>query len=69
MIAIYRLFDFLGLLLVYGLGVALGWSLCSDIKLRKERRRWIKVGIRRGLRFWANVVIRKQRRESENEIN
>lgn len=46
----------------YLMGVLLGWTLRSSFGSRREKMFYYRYGIARGLRFWAKVVVRRQRR-------
>lgn len=49
----------------YAMGVWLGWMLRSNFGSRREKLIYYRYGIARGLRFWAKVVVRRQRRDKE----
>lgn len=53
--------------IMYLLGVYAGWNSYQVFRLPKVRRRCHRMGIRRGLQFWARVVRREMRVKKETE--
>ena len=52
---------------MYLMGVWLGWMIRRDFGSGRDRRTYYRMGVWRGLVFWAKVVARRQRRRKDSE--